>query len=75
MVIGGLEEIGASPVFFSSDENILGIIACNTSGGGVIAVGTTNTWISAGGKNTVMIWPLTDGFVAHTIIRRVWSAK
>jgi hypothetical protein len=43
--------------------------------GGMIGIRTTNTWISAGGKNTVMIWPLTDGFVADTIIRHVWLAK
>jgi len=75
VVIGGTEVIGSTPAFFSSDENLLGIIAYNTSGGGMVAVGNTNTWISSGEKDTVMIWPLTNGFVAHTTIRRVCRYK
>jgi hypothetical protein len=75
VIIGDAEKIGSTPVFFDSDENLLGIIAYNTSNGGIVAIATTDTWISSGRKDTVTIWPLTDGFVAHTTIRRVWSAK
>ena len=73
MIIGDQEEIGSTPLFFSSDENLLGIITYNSSTGGVIAIGNTNTWISSGSQDTVMIWPLQNGFAAHTTIRRVWK--
>jgi hypothetical protein len=45
VIIGDAEKIGSTPIFFSSDENLLGIIAYNTSNGGIVAIGTTDTWI------------------------------
>ena len=37
VIIGNTEEIGSVPLFFSSNENLLGIIVYNVSEGGMVA--------------------------------------